>query len=159
MVTKLPSTALAGKVPTVAGINVGEDDLTVYDEGTWTPVVKIGTVDITNTGSTYGKFTRVGNVMHITAKLYFNIDSNIGTLSVEGLPVAGDSGTDSALNIRADNSIDCTPPLGASVNAGDSVISLYVQPDSTAGTLGGMSQSQVASSTDVNMIITGHYFV
>ena len=158
MVTKLPSTALTGKTATLTGINVGEDDLTVYDEGTWTPAVKIGLTDITDSGSTTGKFTRIGNVVHITCRVYFDRGTNTGTLSITGLPVASAASTLSALSIRVDNSIDASPALGASVNDASSTISLYVQPDSTGGTLAGMTDAQVAASTTVNMIITGFYF-
>jgi len=159
MVTVLPSTALTGKTATMTGINVGEDDLTVYDEGTWTPQVNIGVTNITIAGTTVGKFTRVGNVMHIMCHVYFNRVANTGTLSITGLPVASAASTPSALAIRVDNYIDTSPALGASVNAASSTISLYVQPDSTAGTLAGMADAQVAASTAVNMIITGFYFV
>jgi len=161
MVTKLSTTVVQtnkNQTPVFTGINVGEDNLTVYDEGTWTPVVKIGSTDITTAGSTYGKFTRIGNVVHLTCRAYFNRGTNSGTLSIEGLPVASASGTVCALAIRVDNNIDTTPPLGASVNDASSVIALYVQPDSTSGTLTGMSDSQVPASTAVNMTITGFYF-
>ena len=161
MVTKLSTTVVQtnkGQTPVFTGINVGEDNLTVYDEGTWTPVVKIGTTAITVAGSTTGQFTRIGNVVYFTCNLAFNRATNTGTLSVEGLPVASAAAALSAVSIRPNDKIDCDPSLSASVNGGESKISLYKNPTTTSESLGGMSDSQIPASTQVSMIITGFYF-
>lgn len=159
MVTKLPSTALSGKTATLTGVNLGEDNLTVYDEGTWTPVVKAGTTDITTGGSTSGKFTRVGNVVNITCTLAFNRGSNTGTITVSGLPVAAASSTTAAFAVRLGNAVDSSPAVSASVAGGASVVDLHVQPDSVDGTLAVMTEAQIKASTAATMIITGFYFV
>ena len=161
MVTTLTSSVVQtgkGQTPVFTGINVGEDNLTVYDEGTWTPVVKIGTTDITNAGSTYGKFTRIGNVVCLTCRVYFNRGTNTGALTITGLPVASAASTVCSLSLRVDDDIDATPVLAATVNDASSIINLYVQSNTTSGSLVSMSETQVAASTAVNMVITGFYF-
>lgn len=158
MVTKLPTTALSGKTATMSGINLGEDNLTIYDEGTWTPVVKAGSTDITTAGSTSGKFTRVGNVVNVTCTLAFNRGSNSGTITVSGLPVAAASGVNAAFAVRLGNAVDSSPAVSASVAGGATIIDMHVQPDSVDGTLAVMTEAQIKASTAATMVITGHYF-
>jgi hypothetical protein len=55
-----------------------------YEEGTWTPVVKIGTT--TNSGSAVGKYTKIGNVVYIQATITSITKSSTGGLTVQGLP-------------------------------------------------------------------------
>lgn len=66
----------------VSGINVGEDTLTVYDEGTWTPDVTASasnpTVSYSNRSGTY---VRVNNLVHFQARtLISTISGGSGTL-------------------------------------------------------------------------------
>lgn len=157
MVTRLPSTALSGLVPTVTGINVGEDDLTVYDEGTWTPVVKIGTTDITSAGSG-GNFTRVGNVVMFTGALEFDRDVATGNVTVEGLPVASNANNRSPVLVLAGDYVDNEPTIVGIVGQSTSTILLYVQPDSTGAQPAQMSDTQFNAGAR-NMRISGFYFV
>ena len=46
MVTTLTTTALSGKTIVASGLDVGEDVLTIYDEGFWTPVTLIGVTNV-----------------------------------------------------------------------------------------------------------------
>jgi len=56
-----------------------------YEEGTWTPVVKIGAT--TNTASvTRARYTKIGNVVYIQASIEGITKSGSGTLSIQGLP-------------------------------------------------------------------------
>ena len=64
-----------------------------YEEGAWTPVVKIGTT--TNTSvSPKGRYTKIGNVVYIQATITTITKNGTGGLSIEGLPfTVGSSGT------------------------------------------------------------------
>jgi len=57
-----------------------------YEEGTWTPAVSgFGSPTyITQTG----KYTKVGNLVHITGKLHFSGASGASAVSISGLPYA-----------------------------------------------------------------------
>lgn len=73
-----------------AGINLGDENLTVYDEGTWTPGLIIGA---TSTGIVYsfqvGTYTRIGRLVFYTLDLRLSSKgSNVGNLGVTGLPFA-----------------------------------------------------------------------
>jgi hypothetical protein len=56
-----------------------------YEEGAWTPVVKIGAT--TNTASvTRARYTKIGNVVYIQATIESITKSGSGGLTIEGLP-------------------------------------------------------------------------
>ncbi len=64
-----------------------------YEEGTWTPVVKVGTTTNTAT-NTQGVYTKIGRVVYIQATITSITKSGTGNLSVEGLPfTVGSSAT------------------------------------------------------------------
>jgi len=57
-----------------------------YEEGTWTPAVSgFGTVSYTTQN---GKYTRTGNLVHITGKVSFSGASGTSAVSITGLPYA-----------------------------------------------------------------------
>jgi hypothetical protein len=74
------------------GDTAADNALDDYEEGAWTPVVKIGTT--TNTGTGRGRYTKIGNVVYIQATITSITKSGTGGLTVEGLPfTVGTSGT------------------------------------------------------------------
>lgn len=57
-------------VLTAAGLNVGEDTLTVYDEGTWTPAITCSISNPTVTYTTrYGEYRRINNAYHFQGSI------------------------------------------------------------------------------------------
>lgn len=131
MVTKLPSTALSGKVPVVDGINVGEDDLTVYDEGTWTPTLSIG-ISTASPTVTNAKFTRVGNVVYLCARMSFSrAASATGAVTVGGLPVASSSSGTAVINATFGNSVNATN-VAAEIGQSTTTMNLKVNSGSSA---------------------------
>jgi hypothetical protein len=73
-----PSPASSGTV--VASV------LDAYEEGTWTPIINQGGANVTLTHS-YGTYTRVGNLLHISFYLYSNTPNSLsGSWVVKGLP-------------------------------------------------------------------------
>ena len=73
-----PSPASSGTV--VASV------LDAYEEGTWTPIINQGGANVTLTHS-YGTYTRVGNLLHISFYLYSTTPNSLsGSWVVKGLP-------------------------------------------------------------------------
>lgn len=158
MVTKLPTTALSGKVPVVAGINVGEDDLTVYDEGTWTPTLKIGSTTTSPT-ITHAKYTRIGDIMHLCAAIAFTRGAGeTGAFVVGGLPVAASSSGTAVVGVTCGDAINATNVVGE-IKVLSSNIALKVNSASTGGTQVAFSDSHVAASTATSIAFNGFYFV
>ena len=56
-----------------------------YEEGTWTPVLKLGASNQTLTGSINAKYTKVGNIVNFFAELYFT-KVGTGDFSVTAMP-------------------------------------------------------------------------
>jgi hypothetical protein len=79
------------KFPSSQNASADANTLDDYEEGTWTPVVKIGPT--TNTGAGRGKYTKIGNVVYIQATISSITKSGTGGLTVEGLPFTVGSST------------------------------------------------------------------
>tara|TARA_Y100001970_G_C14057740_1_gene762511 strand:- start:588 stop:1073 length:486 start_codon:yes stop_codon:yes gene_type:complete len=161
MVTTLPKAAIPGldttDSPVFAGINVGEDTLTVYDEGTWTPVMKIGSTTI-STSTNHAKFTRIGSIVYFCAYIAFNRGTNTGDVTITGLPVAASASGVATLTTLCGNSINATNLVGL-VAASGSTLSLHVNSAATGGSQANMSATHIAASTASSINFSGFYFV
>lgn len=77
--------------PTFAGVSLGNEALTTYDEGTWTPVIAGSVTPGTQTYTTQtGVYTQIGNMMHVHFEILlsaFDAATN-GNMTVTGLPTA-----------------------------------------------------------------------
>lgn len=85
------STGVTEKVVRMGGINFGDENLSEYNEGTWTPT--IGAASGTITTLTYttqdGTYIRVGNLVWVHASIVvnaFTIGTGSGNLQLESLP-------------------------------------------------------------------------
>ena len=166
MVTKFNTSTTASlglstsDTPTFAGVNLGEDNLTVYDEGTWTPVIKIGSTTITVAGASTSTFTRVGKVVFVSGHLRFNRGTNTGVITCEGLPVtAGSAPVVHVVPVYFQNNFDASPFITSTVVGGATVLEFKVSPHSTSTSHISMSDAHCAASTELNMFVTGFYFV
>ena len=78
---------------TAAGVYSAANTLDDYETGTWIPNLRFGGTD---TGITYyarsGKYTKVGNVVHVTCNFYMSSKaSNTGNADLTGLPFTSSS--------------------------------------------------------------------
>ncbi len=81
-------------VATTSSVAVGTTPankiLVHYEEGAWTPTLSDGANDAALVGSydvRVGKYTRIGNIVHITCKIDMNsLESVTGNLRIKGLP-------------------------------------------------------------------------
>ena len=116
-------------------------------EGTWTPVAKIGTTDITSAGSV-GSYTQIGDRVFITGTINFNR---------EGLPVTSASGKTSVLTMSGGDYLDFAPALRAIVSSATTTVTPQRIPASTTATVYAMNDTHIAASTEVTIYLSGHY--
>ena len=89
------SIGVGGTSPTSSGVGItfpaaqsassNANTLDDYEEGTFTPVLKLGATTQTLTGSSKANYTKIGNIVYFTAELYFT-KSGTGDLDVSGMP-------------------------------------------------------------------------
>jgi hypothetical protein len=87
------------------------NNLDDYEEGTWTPTWSSGGGTInTNVTFTAGTYTKIGNVVHIWARLYTNsVSSPTGVVTVSGLPfTVGTQVANQAMHLFTMNAINAT---------------------------------------------------
>ena len=96
--------------------STGSEVLDDYEEGTWTPVLSDGTNNATMTASTYGTYTKVGDMVYLSALVETSsLGSVSGGLRINGLPFT----TNSTANYRAAASLGYT--RGLATTAGVSI--------------------------------------
>lgn len=153
MVTKF--SLATSSTPTLAGVNLGEDNLEVYDEGTWTPVLKIGTTTI-STGTPVGKHIKIGKQVTVWFNISFNRGTNTGLVTVTGLPFTPTMNGQGTVTLN--DYVDGSPPIVAQANSGGTVIWFYVLPDATGTQLAAMTDGQIAASTATSIQGTITYY-
>ena len=66
-----------------------------YEEGTWTPALDTYSGVTTSSISTYGIYTKIGNICHIHAKITATLSSLPGqTVTITGLPFTATNSSD-----------------------------------------------------------------
>lgn len=76
-----------GDTPTFTGINLGDEDMDHYDEGTWTPSISPETGSISAFTLREGVYVRIGEWVNCTGTIDVNtISSPSGTLTFSGIP-------------------------------------------------------------------------
>ena len=151
-------TNLKTNTPIFTNINLGDENLDDYDEGTWTPGVTIGAVTDTLTSSR-GRFTRIGDVVYIHGTATFNRLTNTGAIKVTGLPFTSAANNLTVLSFLGSSGIDQAPPVIPQIGNATTDITLKSTPAGTAGSTVAFSDTHVAASTAVTMDISGFYFV
>lgn len=144
--------------------NYQRADFEYMTQGTWTPLLQDANFDnsegqVYNDTSTSGTWIRMGNLIHIRARLRM---TSVGTLSgdayLAGLPfTAASSSGPHPLSVGnvAGVSITSSETIAAEVDAGGTVASLHLW-DSASGTTR-LQISELAATFDIN--IAGTYYV
>ena len=100
----------SGTVLTLPTINLGDENLSTYDEGTWTPVLQGQTTPGSPTYSTQvGRYVRIGNMVHVSAAIVYSDKGTIGgNMRIESLPFTASnvSGMRQAFSIAKYNLIN-----------------------------------------------------
>ena len=77
-----------GSLLTAPAINLGDENLSDYDEGSFTPVLAgQTTAGSPSYGTQVGRYIRVGNLVHVAAAIvYTDKSTTAGTMRIESLP-------------------------------------------------------------------------
>jgi hypothetical protein len=155
--TDLPSSELdvVGTIE-ATGINLGEDTLTVYDEGTWSPAITgSGSNPTVTYTSQLGRYTRIGDVVHYRVNITINtISGGSGDVRIS-LPITA-QGNDSAPALVHNVDMPGTPvSVVASTRAANANFAIYSIQDN-----GAISALQVSGLAAGDIIgVSGNYFV
>ena len=121
----------------------GADTLDAYEEGTFTPTIKMG-IDTLSSGTSTGIYTRVGNLVSIFININDIVKSGSGNdLTIEGLPYASKTGTNCVIATRW-GGIATSAQLSGFVSSGTSRINF--QDFNTGGYNYLITQSQLSST-------------
>ena len=121
----------------------GADTLDAYEEGTFTPTIKMG-IDTLSSGTPTGIYTRVGNLVSIFININDIVKSGSGNdLTIEGLPYASKTGTNCVIATRW-GGIATSAQLSGFVSSGTSRINF--QDFNTGGYNYLITQSQLSST-------------
>jgi hypothetical protein len=80
-----------------------------YEEGSFTPTI-VGT-NIGGYGEQYGRYVKIGKVVHISVRLYFSANTGSGAFGVGNLPFTSASGTGD--NYTSGGITFCNVPLSS----------------------------------------------
>jgi hypothetical protein len=152
-----PSTSGAGiTFPATQSASTDANTLDDYEEGTWTPVVKLGATENTISGVA-ATYTKIGRVVYIQATIATITKSGTGDLSVAGLPftVGPSSLGDIQATVRWE-SITSSGLIYAYFSGGGTTISM--QNFGSSGYTGSINNTN-CSATYSLYGIEGFYFV
>lgn len=148
--------------PTLTSVTFGSGTaLSVYQTGTWTPVLNFGG---STTGITYttqeGRYAQIGNICMINARITLSSKGvQTGNATITGLPVNGSS-------VSGDNAVHIEYQSALTLTASYTCVLMTVGNGTATGTLfqtgsgqsiGNVTNSQFANTTDI--LITGIYRV
>jgi len=124
-----------------------------YEEGTFTPVLAGGTTAGTGTYNyQYGKYTKIGRVVHVAIELEWSDHTGTGNMRVRTLPfITPSDGINQQLNI-ASSSLTYSNQLRAGIPPNSTEIVFYSNQTNTA-------IAGVAVDTSGRVYITGTYMV
>jgi hypothetical protein len=146
------------RVKSLSGLTTGNEALSVYDEGTWTPVFKVGGTDVSSTET--GHYTRIGNRVFYYGHCEINRGTAVGNMTIEGLPVAANSAISMCPGtIMTGDKFDSTPSVFVSVSGGATTLGLFIGADSTSGSFAAATGSLLATNTACSVWFSGMYFV
>ena len=136
----------------------GGDTLTMYDEGTWTPVISGSSTAGAGTYSVQaGSYTRIGNRVLFSAYISWSAHTGTGNMRIGGLPFAAATGDANygAVTVFMDAAMALTAGNMLQVRTVPGNASLFPLQAPT----GGGAPSQVPLPTSGGIMITGHYYV
>jgi hypothetical protein len=129
-----------------------------YEEGTWTPVLKLGGIAGTdNTSSVgYANYTKVGNIVQINVSVnMLNTISGTGHLVITGLPFA--NAASAVMPWRANDNMNTSNVICQTTA---SALVFYNISTSTSGSLADYTDASINSTgAGKSIVVTGTYRV
>jgi hypothetical protein len=145
---------LAGGTTTANGIGItfpatqsastDANTLDDYEEGTWTPVIKLGTTTQTVTSSS-GRYTKIGRQVTVYAEIYGITKSGTGNLTVTGLPFSNTGGLYGLPGDTRWANINPSGKITALVNVSDTTIG-FQNMSTTSGYTGPTDDSHITTN-------------
>jgi hypothetical protein len=140
-----PSTSGAGiTFPATQSASTDANTLDDYEEGTWTPVIKLGTTTQTVTSSS-GRYTKIGRQVTVYAEIYGITKSGTGTLTVTGLPFSNTGGLYGLPGDTRWANINPSGKITALVNVSDTTIG-FQNMSTTSGYTGPTDDSHITTN-------------
>jgi hypothetical protein len=136
--------------PATQSASGGANTLDDYEEGTWTPTDVSG-ASLTASATAYGKYTKIGNVVHAKLTFSYPATSNTSIPRIGGLPyaAANDNINDTGVyHAPHHGELAEEEGFGIRTNAGATYIELIKLSD------GGDAQNDDVSGLTLNMSIT-----
>jgi hypothetical protein len=144
--------------------NTPYDSGTEYEEGTWTPawVAATGTLGTINYTNLVGKYTKIGDTVHIKLSFYngsFADGGASGALSISGLPFTASAGACS-LSFGDTRLFAGDTPSEAQVNSSAAIIALFYRDAADGANTNLLVADAATGSGALNLVtISGTYFV
>jgi len=135
-----------------------------YEEGTWTPawVAATGTLGTINYTNLVGKYTKIGDTVHIKLSFYngsFADGGASGALSISGLPFTASAGACS-LSFGDTRLFAGDTPSEAQVNSSAAIIALFYRDAADGANTNLLVADAATGSGALNLVtISGTYFV
>jgi hypothetical protein len=123
-----------------------------YTEGTFTPTLAgLTTAGVGTYNTQTGRYTRIGNIVHVYILLDWSAHTGTGNMQVQGLPLTSATGPLPMLQAVGSN-LTFTGNLFGRVNSNATTIDLrtYSSAAATAG---------VAMDTSASLVLHGFYYV
>jgi len=114
-----------------------------YEEGTWTPAYRAGAATFTYPSYRYGKYTRVGNMVTVFARIATSSISGGSpgdTIYIGGLPFASSSTAQIGVSLTFATAFNSNTPITAFLNQSTTEFNLHYR----ATTVSGVSQNTYA---------------
>jgi len=134
-----------------------------YEEGTWTPVIRLGGESGTDNtaGTPTGKYTKIGNQVVITT--YCAMDDSLsgtGQVAISGLPFTVNGTHNCPITWTTGDRVDGDIGILAFASAGSAAVLFYVAPATTSATLGYLTQTSLNDGgAGKSFSINGTYYV
>jgi len=134
-----------------------------YEEGSWTPVIRLGGESGTDNtaGTPTGKYTKIGNQVVITT--YCAMDDSLsgtGQVAISGLPFTVNGTHNCPITWTTGDRVDGDIGILAFASAGSAAVLFYVAPATTSATLGYLTQTSLNDGgAGKSFSINGTYYV
>lgn len=126
-----------------------------YEEGTWTPVYTAGVATFTYASYKYGKYIRVGNVVHIVGRIATNSISggSAGNLVyIAGLPFANAANSQVGVSLIFAGAFNSNTPCAGFINFGSTDCLLHYRATSVSS-VAATTYADLLNGSDKNDII------
>ena len=151
-----PSTSGAGiTFPATQSASTDANTLDDYEEGTWTPAITYSSTSTATYSNRSGYYTKVGNLITLTAFISFNESTSTGNVTITGLPFTASSRTlgRNAVTTFSIGWAGTSISLNAQIVENEAQIRLFLNDN--AGTV----VTNANTDTDQDIYITASYMV